>query len=114
MSDGDIDFLASDPPLSVYVLFEAAHDMDGRCLGALGSFIVAETLYKALQAPRRGAVPGEAGAACEFSELSRVVYGDRRAASKIARCVPNIKTIADLLEFVAPAEELSELAPSFL
>ncbi len=33
MSDRDIDDLASDPPLSFYVLFEAAHDMGGRRFG---------------------------------------------------------------------------------
>jgi hypothetical protein len=71
LSATDIERLAKDPPLSFFVLFEAAHQIDaqgrpqlpspgdgipghgGATLGLLGSIIVAETMYGALrQGPR--------------------------------------------------------------
>jgi hypothetical protein len=117
MSERDIGVLASDPPLSFYVLFEAAHDMGGRRLGALGSLILAETLYRALRSPRWSDVPGGTDTGCEFSKLARDVYGQTGCASKIARiasCVPDIKTMPDLLAFLAPTAERAELALPFL
>ncbi len=57
LSDDDKTRLATDPPLSLFVLFEAGHSVrsggperngGGACLGALGSLIVAETIYGAL------------------------------------------------------------------
>jgi hypothetical protein len=57
LSDDDKKRLANDPPLTLFVLFEAAHairdgvpvrDGGGARLGALGSIIVAETIYGAL------------------------------------------------------------------
>ena len=57
LSDDDKTRLATDPPLSSFVLFEAGHSVrpggperngGGARLGALGSLIVAETIYGAL------------------------------------------------------------------
>lgn len=58
---GDKTALVNDPPLSLFILFEAAHSMSGGApvregggtrLGALGSLIVAETIYGALDRNR--------------------------------------------------------------
>lgn len=43
-SDDEIGFLATTPPLYLFVLIEAEHLHEGRRLGPLGSFIVAETI----------------------------------------------------------------------
>jgi hypothetical protein len=57
LSDNDKTRLATDPPLSLFISFEAAHSIErgvpvrkggGTRLGALGSLIVAETIYSAL------------------------------------------------------------------
>lgn len=57
LSENDRERLAKDPPLSLFVLFEAAHVIEGRVpvrkgggarLGLLGSIIVAETIFGAL------------------------------------------------------------------
>lgn len=57
LSPGDKTALVNDPPLSLFITFEAAHSMSGGApvregggthLGALGSLIVAETIYGAL------------------------------------------------------------------
>lgn len=71
LSAEDVEHIVGDPPLPFFVLFEAAHDGDragrplpaapdaaghvvfpgggGRCLGPLGSIIVADTLFGALR-----------------------------------------------------------------
>ena len=48
LSAQDIDTLAADPPLILFLLLEAALTEDGRRLGFLGSIIVAETMFAAL------------------------------------------------------------------
>lgn len=88
--------------------------MNGRRLGALGSLILAETLYKALAASRPSDVLDGPSAECEFSKLARVVYGQVAGASRLARCAPHIETIPDLLVFVAPTIEKPEMALPFL
>jgi hypothetical protein len=61
LSPGDKTALVNDPPLSLFITFEAAHSMSGGApvrdgggtrLGALGSLIVAETIYGALDRNR--------------------------------------------------------------
>ena len=101
LGDEDIGFLASDPPLAFYVLFEAAREMDGRRLGILGSLILAETLYRALGV---GAVALRAGVggAHAFADLARVVLGRPEIAPAIEACVPDIGTMAALIDYVAP------------
>jgi hypothetical protein len=54
----DIDTIVADTPLLFYLLCEsAAPPQDGRCLGPLGSTIVAEVIFGALLASREKASP---------------------------------------------------------
>ncbi len=99
LNDEDIGFLASDPPLAFYVLFEAAREMGGRCLGVLGSLILAETLYRALGVGRAQAPE----APCAFADLARVVLGRAEIGPAIEACVPDIGTMAALIDYVAPS-----------
>jgi hypothetical protein len=103
LSDEDMDYLAGDPPLFFYVLFEAARDMSGKRLGTLGSLILAETLYRALRegnqwAPAQGAEIPDA-----FEELGRVVFGRSGLGPAIEECMPDIGTMAGLIAYVAPS-----------
>src|SRR5208282_5035904 len=56
ISQNDIDRLTCDPPLPLFILLEAGLDLDprlqGRCMGVLGSIILAEVLGKRLAAER--------------------------------------------------------------
>lgn len=52
LSPDDINVLASDPPLFLYTLFEAAHDKKGERLGVVGSSIVAGVFLAAFQQSR--------------------------------------------------------------
>ena len=96
LNDEDIGYLASDPPLAFYVLFEAAREMEGRRLGVLGSLILAETLYRALGV-------GQVQAPCAFADLARVVLGRPEVAPAIEACVPDIGTMAALIDYVTPS-----------
>ena len=48
LTDEEITCIAKDPPLGFFVLFEAAFVEQGKCLGPLGSAILAEVLFAAL------------------------------------------------------------------
>ncbi len=50
LSETEIDRLASDPPLTLFLMLEAEADTDGRSLGMLGSVIMGETLAAAMDA----------------------------------------------------------------
>jgi hypothetical protein len=54
LTHNDIASLADDPPLPLFILLEAGLDpiLRGRCLGVLGSVIVAEVLFKRLATER--------------------------------------------------------------
>ena len=47
---GEVDRLATDPPLTLFLMLEAEADAGGKSLGALGSVIMGETLAAALPA----------------------------------------------------------------
>jgi hypothetical protein len=69
LTDQDIDTLAADPPLLLFLLLEAASTADGRRLGFLGSIIVAETMFAALGRHRES--PDADGAA---EDLLRQIF----------------------------------------
>jgi hypothetical protein len=66
LTEDDIADLSRDPPLWLFVLFEAALEMGGERLGVLGSILIGEAIFKALQtrgqdqseetSPRRGGI----------------------------------------------------------
>jgi hypothetical protein len=53
LAPAEIDRLAADPPLTLYLMLEAEADTGGRTLGALGSIIMGETLTAALPPAER-------------------------------------------------------------
>ena len=77
----DIREIAADPPLLLFVLIEAAHEMAGERLGILGSTLIAETVFKSLRTkPPGSAVRGTASATVgsrtcglEFTSMSDIV-----------------------------------------
>jgi hypothetical protein len=105
LSEQDIDNLASDPPLFLYVLFEAAHDMDGKRLGVLGSAILAETLYKALR---------DASSSGTFQHVCEIAFGRPNRAASIEQCNPKINSMASLISFVAEEFEDKRTAMPFV
>ncbi|RXT46639.1 peroxidase family protein [Bradyrhizobium betae] len=107
LSGSDIDDLARDPPLFLYVLFEAAYEMEGERLGVLASLVLAETLYGALRgmcSDRHAAID----AAC------MIALGHAHGAARFERCMPNICTMADLIHFVGQGMDQEKVAIPFV
>jgi hypothetical protein len=78
--------LSRDPPLVLFVLLEAAHEFDGAHLGVLGSLLVAEIVFRAVQDPG------------EQPELSGSL---EEPGGRVAAASGEINTMADLISFVA-------------
>ena len=113
LTDADIETLANDPPLSFYILFEAATGPNdparqGKTLGALGSIIVAEVVFGAML---EGRIPDEAHRAALRESLSRL--SSRIYAANRLDFVPEIDNMGDLVPFVADIANLQNADPTF-
>jgi hypothetical protein len=98
----DVETLANDPPLPFFVLFEAMQpDAQGFHLGILGSIIVAEVVFSALEFSRP--------ASGSLTEISAQYY-----PSDVFAGVPDIECMAELAEFTAETAGLRQAVPAFL
>jgi hypothetical protein len=114
LTDADIQTLAEDPPLSFYILFEAATGPDdpakqGKTLGVLGSIIVAEVVFGAML---EGRMPDEASPGSLKDSLSRL--SSRIYAANHLDFVPEIEKMGDLVPFIADTANLQGADPTFL
>jgi hypothetical protein len=80
LSEAEIDRLASDPPLTLFLMLEAEADTGGRSLGMLGSVIMGETLTAAMDAVQLG----------EPAWVSRAF--DRSAPASMAEVIRYLQT----------------------
>ena len=115
----DVKTLLDEPPLAFFVLFESAFDLrePGLRLGVLGSIIVAEVIYGAM---RREPVTGDTH---EDPLTKNLIANDLPAAlaalSKRTYMhnyldrVDDIKSMADLIEFVSRTRESKFGTPKF-
>ena len=108
----DLTSLADNPPLSFFILFEAAMDprTQGMRLGVLGSILVAEVVFGALQLDP---LPFEVGAKSlkeALGKLSRSIYGDEKRLA----AVPEIDSMSELIKFTARCADLVDANPAFV
>lgn len=101
LDDADIEELSNDPPLLLYILFEAAHEMRGERLGVLGSVIVAEAIYKALKNPRFPGRMRTRQLAYSFEDLAKITFGRADLASLIRGCAPPVRSMPDLIRYLS-------------
>jgi hypothetical protein len=88
LAPGEIERLAADPPLTLYLMLEAEHDTGGKSLGALGSVIMGETIAAALPAVEadegleaaRAAVFGAGGVPASMAGMIRFLQRHYRFA----------------------------------
>lgn len=101
----DIDALSDEPPLSFFVLWEAAFEprVSGLRLGRLGSIIIAETIFGAL-----GEVHGSSGWSHLAPRMPSIECG------AILERADEIESMSDLVLFVAELCELSQASPAFV
>ena len=106
----DTQSLAADPPLPLFVLFEAEHEhgqeIRGQTLGRLGSIIVAEVLYALLEEEPL-AVRSDCNLKNELDTVSRA-YGH------VFDIVSNIKTMPALIQFIASHKEWRQAQPPLM
>ncbi|MBB4373301.1 hypothetical protein GGD63_006123 [Bradyrhizobium sp. cir1] len=114
LTDADIQTLADEPPLSFYILFEAAMGPDdpvkqGKTLGVLGSIIVAEVIFGAML---EGRMPDETSASSLKDSLSRL--SSRIYTTNRLDFVPELESMGDLVPFIADIANLQHADPTFL
>jgi len=109
----DIAALSNDPPLFLFLLCEAARDPEalGLRLGVLGSIIVAETIFKALDRDKLPAEINSPSLKTSLFELSKSIYGGDK---NYLEDIPEIETMADLIKFTAKVSDLEAGQPAFL
>jgi hypothetical protein len=109
--------IAQNPPLSLFVLFEAAHTIrDGRpvrdgggCrLGMLGSIVVAETIYGALKRDRIADFEDPSALGDQIRRCCATILDDEQALNDVGVPIAgghrDIDTMADLLSFMAASQ----------
>lgn len=107
LTDRDIDTLSNDPPLPFFILFEAMHQMQGLKLGLLGSVIVSETIFGALAGDPQSA--GGGSLADQLDLVSREFY-----LANVLQEIPEISSMAELVEFTTDVAGLQQAVPVFL
>ncbi|SDS69504.1 hypothetical protein [Bradyrhizobium canariense] len=111
LSAEDIETLANDPPLPFFILFEAMQQPQapGQHLGPLGSIIVSEVIFGALE---HNALPvaRNAGSLSEaLAAISAQYY-----PTNVLEDVPEIARMDQLVEFTAEIGGLHQAVPAFL
>lgn len=107
LTDEDIETLSNDPPLPFFILFEAMQERQGLQLGLLGSIIVSEVIFGALandpQAASGVSLPNQ------LDLVSREFY-----LANVLQDIPDISTMAQLVEFTTEIAGLRQAVPAFL
>jgi hypothetical protein len=105
----DIETLSNDPPLPFFILFEAMWQpqAEGLCLGPLGSIIVSEVIFGALAGDPRSSSGGSL--TDQLADLSREYY-----PANFFQDIPDISSMAQLVEFTTEIAELQQAIPAFL
>ena len=108
LTDADIATLSNDPPLPFFILFEAMQQpgAEGLRLGPLGSILVSEVIFRVLTGDRSSA--GDA-LSDQLAKLSREHY-----PANFFQEIPDISSMAQLVEFTAEIAELKQAVPAFL
>lgn len=107
LTDQDIETLSNDPPLPFFVLFEAMQQTEGLQLGLLGSIIVSETIFGALAGDPQSA--GGGSLADQLNLISREFY-----LTNVLQEIPDISSMAQLVEFTTEIAGLQQAVPAFL
>jgi hypothetical protein len=107
LTDEDIETLSNEPPLPFFILFEAMHQTQGLHLGLLGSIIVSETIFGALASDPSSA--GGDSLADQLNLISREFY-----LTNVLQEIPDISSMAQLVEFTTEIADLQQAVPAFL
>ena len=107
LTDEDIETLSNDPPLPYFILFEAMQQTEGLHLGLLGSILVSEVVFGALASDPQAASGGPL--AGQLDRISREFY-----QANVLQDIPDISSMAQLVEFTTEIAGLKQAVPAFL
>jgi hypothetical protein len=107
----DVETLVSDPPLPFFILFEAMRQpqAEGLRLGPLGSIIVSEVIFGALEHQEIPAGRSADSLADALAGVSAEYFPTNVFAE-----VPEIERMDQLVEFTAEIGDLKQAVPAFL
>jgi hypothetical protein len=105
----DVETLANDPPLPFFILFEAMQQAEGLCLGPLGSIIVSEVIFGALEHNEQPAARNAGSLAEALAAISAQYY-----PTNAFEDLPEIARMDQLVEFTAEIGDLRQAVPAFL
>jgi hypothetical protein len=110
LTDSDMETLSNDPPLPFFILFEAMQQPEsGLRLGPLGSIIVAEVIFGALQGETESLGDSTTSLVDALANLAVDHY-----SKNIFADVPDIERMDQLVEFIAEFGDLRQAVPAFL
>jgi hypothetical protein len=111
LTSDDIETLANDPPLPFFILFEAMQQAkaEGLHLGPLGSIVVAEVIFGALERAAVAAVSGTDSLRGALAAISAEYY-----PTNVFVDVPEIAGMDQMVEFTAEIGGLRQAVPAFL
>jgi hypothetical protein len=111
LNSDDIETLANDPPLPFFILFEAMRQpqAEGLCLGPLGSIIVSEVIFGALECDAIPALHSVGSLSEALADVSAEYY-----PTNVFAGVPEIERMDQLVEFTAEIGDLRQAVPAFL
>jgi Animal haem peroxidase len=107
LTDEDIETLSNNPPLPFFILFEAMQQTEGLRLGLLGSTIISEVIFGALARDPQSA--GGGSLAGQLDLISREFY-----LTNVLQDIPEISSMAQLVEFITEIADLRQAVPAFL
>ena len=107
LTDEDIETLSNDPPLPFFILFEAMQQTEGLQLGLLGSIIVSEVIFGALASDPRSA-------AAARSPINWISISHEFYLANVLQDIPEISSMAQLVEFTTEIADLRQAVPAFL
>ena len=102
LSEDDIRALSSDPPLNLFIAFEAMSDpatLGGQRLGVLGSILIADVFYNVLRRDPMIADEFTLSSNAQMAALSHLIFG---SAPNLLAFLPEITTFDALLAFMTP------------
>ncbi len=111
LTSEDIETLANDPPLPFFVLFEAMQQPDARGLrlGSLGSIIVSEVIFGALEHNELPVARNARSLGDALAAISAQYY-----PTNVFEGIPEIAGMDQLVEFTAEIGDLRQAVPAFL
>jgi Animal haem peroxidase len=111
LTPDDIETLANDPPLPFFVLFEAMQqpEAQGLRLGSLGSIIVSEVIFGALEHNELPVARNARSLGDALSAISAQYY-----PTNVFEDIPEIAGMDQLVEFTAEIGDLRQAVPAFL